>query len=112
MLCVSLSVVKVPLPNQRVIMRMPHCRCGLSEVLSDRLRSDPEGEVFASYLEGRPLDGQPRLLLGADMQPVAPRLCTNERLHTNCIPSFVDTLTECTLDASIPQTGKAGAESP
>jgi hypothetical protein len=106
----SLSVVKVPIPNQRMIMRMPVCRCGLSETMSERLRRDPDGEVFASYLEGRPLDGQPRPQLGADLQPVSPRLCTNERLTTTCVPSFVDTLTDCSLDASVPPVDTAPEE--
>ena len=98
----TLNVGKIPLPGNREPIRVPICRCALTETLVSRLRTHPEGEQLASYLEGPPLDGQPRPVIGSDLQPVSPVTCTNARKQASCVPNFVALLTDFGLDATAP----------
>ena len=99
----TLSVGEIPIPGHATPMRVPICRCALTETLVSRLKTHTEGAQLASYLEGPPLNGQPRPVIGSDLQPVSPITCTDERKLANCIPSFVDILTDFRLDATLPE---------
>ena len=98
----SLNVGLIPIPGLTHPLRVPVCRCVLTETLAERLRTHPEGEALASYLQGPPLEGQPRPVIGSDLQPVTPTLCTDERKRENCLPQFVETLEVFSLDTTVP----------
>ena len=98
----NLTVGHIPMPGQSHPLRVPICRCVLTETLVLRLRTHPEGGQLASYLEGPPLNNQPRPVIGSDLQPVSPVTCTDTRKLASCQPSFVELLTDFTLDATLP----------
>jgi hypothetical protein len=83
-------------------MRVPICRCVLTETFAARLKTHPEGGLLASYLEGPPLDGQPRPVVGSDLEPVSAASCTDERKKSSCVPSFVEILTIYGLEPKVP----------
>lgn len=83
-------------------IRVPICRCILTETLVARLRDHPEGTQLAAYLEGPSLDGQPRPVVGSDLSPISPSGCTDDRKKAACIPGFIDILTDSGLDTTIP----------
>ena len=98
----TLSVGTIPVPGHSHPLRVPICRCVLTETLVERLQSHPDGAQLASYLEGPPLAGQPRPVIGSDLQPVSPVTCTNERKQIACLPQFLTLLHDFSLDTTIP----------
>jgi hypothetical protein len=98
----TLTVGHIPMPGQSEGLRVPICRCVLTETLVRRLRTHPNGRHLASYLEGPPLEDQPRPIIGSDLQPVSPVTCTNSRRQISCQPSFIVLLTDFTLDPTFP----------
>ena len=76
------------------------------------MRTHAEGEHLASYLAGPPLNEQDRPLVGADMQPITPLTCLEERGRSRCIPSFVEVLTDFGLDAAVPPPKTIAAPEP
>lgn len=101
----SLSVAEIPLPGTRHPLRLPICRCALTEVLIERLQAATGNEELLSYIHAPSLDGHPRPVVGSDWAVVSPTTCTERRKIEKCLPSFVETLTELGLDASIPPEG-------
>ena len=99
----TLSIGEIPLPGNKQPIRVPICRCVLTETMVTRLRTHPEGEQLASYLEGPPLDGLPRPVIGSDLHPVSPITCTNIRKQASCLPNFVALLTDFSLDSTVPE---------
>jgi hypothetical protein len=99
----TLSVGAIPIPGHLTPMRVPVCRCVLTETLVSRLKTHSEGAQLASYLEGPPLQGQPRPVIGSNLHPVSPVTCTDERKQAHCVPSFVDILTDFRLDTTLPE---------
>ncbi len=98
----ALKVGTIPLAGHFHPVRVPVCRCGLTEPLVARLRSHPDGTPLVALLEASPLDGQPRPVVAADLQPVSPIACTNERKQASCLPNFVALLHDFGLDTTIP----------
>lgn len=82
---------------------LPVCRCALTELMLERLRTHPDGQILLPYLEGPPLDDDtPRPVIGADHHPISPQTCTEERKESQCIPGFLELLTDLGLDTSLP----------
>jgi hypothetical protein len=98
----TLNAGHIPILGQIHDLRVPICRCILTEALVTRLRTHPEGEQLASCLEGPPLDHQAYPMIGSDLQLVSPLTCTNSRKCASCQPSFIELLTDFTLDATLP----------
>ena len=98
----ALSVGEILIPGHAHPMRVPICRCALTETFVSRLHTHPEGAQLASYLEGPPLKGQPRPVIGSDLQPVSPITCTDERKQASCLPQFLMLLHDFGLDTTIP----------
>ena len=98
----SLSVGAIPVPGHYHALRVPICRCALTEPLVTRLRTHPDGEQLASFLEGPPIGGQPHPVVAADLQPVSSATCTDERKRASCLPHFVTLLDDFGLDTTIP----------
>src|SRR5579871_1042658 len=85
----SLSAGTLPVPGDAVVLHVPICRCALTEVLVARMSEYPAGELLASYLQGPPLEDQPRPIIGSDLELISPLACTAERCTERCIPGFV-----------------------
>ena len=98
----TLSVGIIPILGSSQGLRIPICRCVLTEVLVARLQTNPEGEKLASYLQGPPLECQIRPIIGSDLKPVSAATCTNERKQTSCLPEFLTYLHDFRLDNTIP----------
>lgn len=98
----SLSTGTISVTGHYHPLRVPICRCALTEPLTARLRTHPDGEQLASFLEGPLLDGQPHPVVAADLQPVSAATCTNERKQVSCVPHFLDLLNDFGLDRTIP----------
>jgi hypothetical protein len=98
----TLSVGRVPLPGYYAPMRLPICRCALTETLAARLLAHEQGRRLASLLLGPAPEGQPRPEIGCDLDPVSPVTCTNERKQARCLPGFVETLDNFALDTTAP----------
>lgn len=98
----SLSVGEVPLPGHSHPLRVPICRCALTEILTQRLRVTTEGRTLASLLESTPLDGQPRPVIGSDLEPISQQTCTAERLQARCLHGFQDILADFGADTTLP----------
>lgn len=99
----SMRVGEVPIAGLTHPLRVPICRCALTEVLAQRLRTAPAAHAFASLLEAAPLDGQPRPVIGSDLEPISQVTCTSERLHARCKPSFQDILSDFGIDTAVPE---------
>ena len=98
----ALSVGIISIPGYIHELRVPICRCALTEPLAARLRTHPDGEQLASFLERPPLDGQPQPIIAADLQPITPIACTEERKQASCVPRFLAMLNDFGLDTTIP----------
>ena len=98
----TLNVGHIPLPGHKQPIHVPICRCVLTKTLVSRLRTHPEGDQLAFYLEGPPMDGQLRPIIGSDLEPVSPVTYTNLRKQASCLPNFVTLLTDFGLDATAP----------
>ena|SRR5579862_7362916 len=98
----SRSVAEIALPGHQHPLRLPVCRCALTEVLIERLEAEDSNEELVSYFRGPSVAGQPRPVIGSDLQVISPATCTQERLRERCLPSFVSILTDVGLDASVP----------
>jgi hypothetical protein len=83
-------------------LRLPVCRCVLTEVLIERLAAAPGNEELLSHIHGPAIDHQPRPIIGSDWAVVSAKTCTEKRKREKCIPCFVETLTDLGLDASLP----------
>lgn len=98
----SLNVRAIPVPGHISPLRVPLCRCALTETLVDRLQAHVEGNVLAFYMQGVALDGEPRPIVGSDLQPIGPLTCTHERCENRCKPGFAEILTGFGLDLGLP----------
>jgi hypothetical protein len=99
----SLTVGEIPILGHLHPLRVPICRCALTEVLSERLRAVSEGYKLASLMEGKPLDGQPRPVIGSDLEPISAVTCTPERLQARCLPGFHDILSDFGAETTVPE---------
>jgi len=99
----SMHVGTVPIAELQHPLRVPICRCALTEVFIQRLRAVPKGYAFASLLEAAPPDGQPHPVIGPDMQPITQATCTPERMYARCKPGFQDILSDFGADTTVPE---------
>ena len=94
-----LDMRKIPIAGHPQPMRLPVCRCTLTEAFVQRLRTHSEGKKLAFFLEDTPQDDLLCSVLGADLQVAS---CTDQRRRECCLPQFVETLTDFRLDTTVP----------
>lgn len=97
-----LTTAEIAMPDTHQSLRVPVCRCMLTEVLIARLEAATGHEELLSHIHGPSLEGQRRPVIGSDWDVVSAKTCTLKRKQEKCLPSFVEVLTDFGLDNSIP----------
>ncbi len=99
----SVSVATLTVPGVFMPMQVPIYRCALAEVMTLRLRTTGEGRRLADSLEAQPLEGQPRLVCGPDLEAITTTTCTPDRCRRSCQPGFLQILAEIGVNAALPE---------
>ena len=98
----ALTVLKLAVPGTSRPIRIPICRCALTEEAVSRLQTHPEGVELADAFTSKTQQGEQWPLLGPDLEGIAANTCTRTRQTERCCPAFMEMLIPFDLKIDFP----------
>ena len=95
--------VSIPLPVGKASLSLTVPYCHLARIMGERMDTLPGAREAIKLLVTTPVKGVTRFIYGPDMENIAEKICTPERLPGRCGPAFVALLTNLGLDATLPK---------
>lgn len=100
--CFGIGTESVEMAGLNLPMKLPVYQCEMTTTLAARLRALPDGAMFADNFTTTTASGLSRALVGPDLEPVNPHVCTHRRCQDMCKPAFVSLVTDLHLGPVLP----------